>query len=306
MRTSSFPFSLLILATGALIWGCGSPAGESASKLDAASGGDHATGGAMGTGGTIASGGMTATGGTADTTSSGGTVSSGGTKGTGGTTMTGGSVSTGGTSATGGATASGGTSAASGATGTGGSAATGGTVGSGGSPGGNSAKGGTTSTGGTKATGGSTGSGGSSVDAGAATKTIPGNGCTPPAAYANLFVSLSGHTQELRTIQGGFPRPWLGCRAGLDALGITSDGRVKGCLALPDACAEGNLREESLAAMWKDPDRFAYNRRYTPEQLGGKCADCEQAPLCRGGCTATAYAVHERPGKSVHCFRLHV
>ena len=32
---------------------------------------------------------------------------------------------------------------------------------------------------------------------------------------------------ELRTIQGGFPRPWLGCRAGLDGLGVTSDGRVK-------------------------------------------------------------------------------
>jgi oligosaccharide reducing-end xylanase len=27
------------------------------------------------------------------------------------------------------------------------------------------------------------------------TMTIPGKGCTPPAAYANLFVSVSGHTQ---------------------------------------------------------------------------------------------------------------
>ena len=34
-------------------------------------------------------------------------------------------------------------------------------------------------------TGGSTGSGGSST----------GNGCTPPTAYPNLFVTLSGHTQ---------------------------------------------------------------------------------------------------------------
>jgi oligosaccharide reducing-end xylanase len=30
---------------------------------------------------------------------------------------------------------------------------------------------------------------------GSSTTTIPGDGCTPPAAYANLFVSLSGHTQ---------------------------------------------------------------------------------------------------------------
>ena len=187
MRISSFPWSLLMLATGALMWSCGSPA-----KQDAGSGGDNATGGATGTGGSIASGGMTSTGGAAGTTSSGGTVSSGGTKGTGGTTATGGSVSTGGTSATGGTTATGGTKATGGATGTGGTAATGGTKSTGGTVG----SGGTASTGGNSATGGSKATGGStSVDAGATTKTIPGNGCTPPAAYANLFVSLSGHTQ---------------------------------------------------------------------------------------------------------------
>jgi radical SAM protein with 4Fe4S-binding SPASM domain len=110
---------------------------------------------------------------------------------------------------------------------------------------------------------------------------------------------------ELRTIQGGFPRPWLGCRAGLDALGVTSDGRVKGCLALPDACSEGNLREQSLVSIWNDPNRFAYNRRYAPDQLWGRCAGCEQAPRCRGGCAATAYAFHGRPGTCSHCFRLH-
>jgi radical SAM protein with 4Fe4S-binding SPASM domain len=110
---------------------------------------------------------------------------------------------------------------------------------------------------------------------------------------------------ELRTIQGGFPRPWLGCRAGLDALGVTSDGRVKGCLALPDTCTEGNVREESPIAIWNDPERFRYNRHYSPAQLSGACADCEQAQRCRGGCTATAYAMHGRPGVSTHCFRLH-
>jgi radical SAM protein with 4Fe4S-binding SPASM domain len=110
---------------------------------------------------------------------------------------------------------------------------------------------------------------------------------------------------QLRTIQGGFPRPWLGCRAGLDALGVTSDGRVKGCLALPDSCTEGNVREESLSAIWNDPNRFRYNRHYTPEQLSGACVDCAQAQRCRGGCTATAYAMHGKPGVSTHCLLLH-
>ena len=109
----------------------------------------------------------------------------------------------------------------------------------------------------------------------------------------------------LRTIQGGFPRPWLGCRAGLDAIGVTSDGRVKGCLALPDACTEGNVREESLATIWHDPNRFGYNRRYQPGQLSGPCVECPEARRCRGGCTATSYAMHGKPGTSNHCFRLH-
>jgi radical SAM protein with 4Fe4S-binding SPASM domain len=110
---------------------------------------------------------------------------------------------------------------------------------------------------------------------------------------------------ELRTIQGGFPRPWLGCRAGLDALGVTSDGRVKGCLALPDTCNEGNVREESLATIWRDPNRFRYNRHYTTEQLSGPCVSCKEAQRCRGGCTAAAYAMHGRPSTSSHCLRLH-
>jgi radical SAM protein with 4Fe4S-binding SPASM domain len=109
---------------------------------------------------------------------------------------------------------------------------------------------------------------------------------------------------RLRTIQGGFPRPWLGCRAGLDGLGITSDGRVKGCLSLPDAYTEGNVREHRLADLWNNPSAFAYNRRFVPESLSGPCATCEQAQLCRGGCTTTALTFHGRPGTSTHCFRL--
>jgi radical SAM protein with 4Fe4S-binding SPASM domain len=129
-----------------------------------------------------------------------------------------------------------------------------------------------------------------------------------PGLRPHLTDNIGYYTDDdiaLRTIQGGFPRPWLGCRAGLDALGVSSDGRVKGCLALPDNCTEGNVREESLITIWNDPNRFGYNRRYTPAQLSGACADCEHAQLCRGGCTATAFAMHGRPGVSTHCFHLH-
>ncbi len=110
---------------------------------------------------------------------------------------------------------------------------------------------------------------------------------------------------RLRTIQGGFPRPWLGCRAGIDALGITSDGRVKGCASLPDAYTEGSIRQRALAELWNDPSAFAYNRRFAPGSLSGPCATCGEAQLCRGGCTSAALTWHGRPGISTHCLRLH-
>jgi oligosaccharide reducing-end xylanase len=119
---------------------------------------------------------------------------------TGGSPATGGSRATGGSSATGGVTGTGGSG-----TGTGGVIATGGQGGRGGRGGsGGAASGGATGRGGsaggsaTGGTGGGTapGTGGfSNVDAGVGSMTIPGMGCTAPAAYNNLFVTVSGHTQ---------------------------------------------------------------------------------------------------------------
>jgi len=74
----------------------------------------------------------------------------------------------------------------------------------GGSGGDGSGGNGGNTTGGTSS--GGNGAGGASSTATATTgphvvgetgpETLPGNGCTPPAAYGNLFMALSGHTQE--------------------------------------------------------------------------------------------------------------
>jgi radical SAM protein with 4Fe4S-binding SPASM domain len=109
---------------------------------------------------------------------------------------------------------------------------------------------------------------------------------------------------QLRSTRGGIARCWLGCFAGLQHMGITSQGHVKGCLALTDAFIEGNVRRESLSDIWNDPKRFAYNRAYRPESLTGSCANCKQASLCRGGCTASAVAFHGQPGQNANCFYL--
>ncbi|MBN2195836.1 MAG: radical SAM protein [Polyangiaceae bacterium] len=108
----------------------------------------------------------------------------------------------------------------------------------------------------------------------------------------------------LRTPQGGRARPWIQCLAGLRHIGIASNGDVKGCLALWDAFTEGNLEQEPLARIWRDPERFAYTRAFDRNSLAGPCADCPHGELCRGGCTAVAVAYHQRPGICTHCFRL--
>ncbi|MDY0059592.1 MAG: radical SAM protein [Myxococcota bacterium] len=91
------------------------------------------------------------------------------------------------------------------------------------------------------------------------------------------------------------PAPWTGCPAGLTALGITSDGGVKGCLALPDAFGEGNVRQTPLGELWRDPRRFALNRAFHVGLLAGGCQGCPQGEVCRGGCRDLAASTTGSP-----------
>ncbi len=109
---------------------------------------------------------------------------------------------------------------------------------------------------------------------------------------------------RLRSTPGGLARCWLGCFAGIQHMGVTSQGNVKGCLALSDEYVEGNVREQSLSRIWRDDRCFAYNRAYRADSLSGSCANCSQASLCRGGCTASSVAFHGRPGVNENCLRL--
>jgi len=77
---------------------------------------------------------------------------------------------------------------------------------------------------------------------------------------------------------------WTGCVAGLETLGIRSNGDVTGCLVMDDSFIEGNLRDRSLASLWADPDAFSYNRRFKRDKLEGACKGCDLGEQCRGGC----------------------
>lgn len=82
---------------------------------------------------------------------------------------------------------------------------------------------------------------------------------------------------------------WRGCPAGIVSCGITSDGRVKGCLSLPDELTEGDLRKNDLWDIWFHPSSFAYTRQFSADKIGSNCKLCTKAEDCRGGCTAKSY-----------------
>ena len=94
---------------------------------------------------------------------------------------------------------------------------------------------------------------------------------------------------------------WQGCQAGLNTVGIHADGRVKGCLILPDAFVEGNVLEEPLEKIWLDPDRFALNRKFDRRALTGTCADCPYGHVCRGGCSDLAHSLTGSPYDFPYC-----
>ena len=84
-------------------------------------------------------------------------------------------------------------------------------------------------------------------------------------------------------------KKWRGCQAGMQAMGIESDGTIKGCLSLHgDEFIEGNIRERSLADIWNDKNKFRLNRRFSPDNLSGICKNCKWGSVCRGGCAEKA------------------
>lgn len=109
--------------------------------------------------------------------------------------------------------------------------------------------------------------------------------------YSDKFETVSGadvfgYLGKLGTkVQG----PWWGCHAGLQGLGLGSDGTVRGCLSLQiDKFIEGNTHERSLKDIWNDRNAFSYNRRFDCSMLTGYCKECVYGSVCKGGCFRAA------------------
>ncbi len=138
----------------------------------------------------------------------------------------------------------------------------------------------------------------------AALKQLPGRPVVYPADNIGYY---GEHEPVLRDRSKVVPF-WVGCRAGCHVLGIESNGNIKGCLSLPserlgeDRFLEGNIRDRPLTEIWNDPAAFAYNRKFTLEQLEGFCRDCEYAEICRGGCGWTSFAHVGEMGGNPYCY----
>ena len=75
-----------------------------------------------------------------------------------------------------------------------------------------------------------------------------------------------GYYTACEPILRGAMSVWTGCYAGVLTLGIESNGDVKGCSCLPQEFVAGNVRQRSLADIWADESRFAYNTDWHEEQ----------------------------------------
>ena len=103
---------------------------------------------------------------------------------------------------------------------------------------------------------------------------------------------LGYYTEEEQAFRGenyGVESFWLGCRAGLQVVGIEANGNIKGCLSMQDPeFVEGNIRDEPFEEIWCKEGNFSYTRDFKVDDLSGFCRECQYAELCRGGCSWTS------------------
>ena len=111
--------------------------------------------------------------------------------------------------------------------------------------------------------------------------------------------SLGYNSEVLRNT--GLAPKWRGCQAGINIIGIESNGGVKGCLSLPSKFIEDNIRNRDLIEIWNDPNMFSYNRNFNTENLKNGCKDCKYGNICKGGCLTVSNALTNESHCNPYC-----
>jgi radical SAM protein with 4Fe4S-binding SPASM domain len=104
-------------------------------------------------------------------------------------------------------------------------------------------------------------------------------------------------------LRGHYPRGHGGtCGAGRATLGIEANGAIKGCPSLPtERWTGGNIRDDSLQAIWERSEPLRYMRDRTRDDLWGYCKTCYYADECMSGCTWTSFVTLGKPGNNPFC-----
>lgn len=109
---------------------------------------------------------------------------------------------------------------------------------------------------------------------------------------------------RLRSQRLGGSDHFRGCQAGRFVMGIESDGGIKGCPSLQSASyVVGRYHTEGdVAALWNsESEALRFNEQSRQHELWGRCASCEFAKVCQGGCSFTAHAFFGRRGNNPYC-----
>lgn len=132
----------------------------------------------------------------------------------------------------------------------------------------------------------------------------PAQESTPFNIYVSNNIGYYGpYEQVLRSRPGGEDVVWAGCKAGVNAIGIESDGSIKGCPSLPSGpYVGGNVRELSLEQIWEHSEQIRFARDRTLDELWGFCKTCYYAEYCRGGCSWMAHCALGRRGNNPFCY----
>lgn len=130
------------------------------------------------------------------------------------------------------------------------------------------------------------------------------DGGIPFNIFANNNIGYFGpHEQVLRSRPGGLDTHWQGCRAGINLVGIESDGTVKACPSLPTApYAGGNVKTVSLEQLWEGSELIRFARDRSADELWGFCKTCYYADECRAGCSWTAHCTLGKRGNNPFCY----
>ncbi|MHA2273677.1 MAG: radical SAM protein [Candidatus Hodarchaeales archaeon] len=111
-----------------------------------------------------------------------------------------------------------------------------------------------------------------------------------------------GHCMGYYSYNMPSSRLWNGCVAGKKTLGISSDGGIRGCLAIPSAHTAGNIRATPFRSIWEEDTHFSFTRLFNRAMLGENCQSCSYGAICKGGCSSMSCGLTGSFNNNPYCF----